>query len=77
MERLGSVQRPKREKQKRVNKCERLENYRAAQKQRIEAQKRDERREWKGLDVMRANIVNEAVQDERGQEGEKKRKVKR
>lgn len=39
--------------------------------------KRDERREWKGLDVMRVNIVTEAVHDERGQEGEKKQKVRR
>lgn len=34
--------------------------------------KREERGEHWGLDVMRANIVSEAVHDERGQEGEKR-----
>ncbi len=42
-----------------------------------EAQKGDEWRERKGLDVMRANIVTEAEQDERGREGEEKQQVRR
>ena len=35
-------------------------------------QKREERKELEGLDVMRQHIVTEAVHDEEGQEGEKK-----
>lgn len=79
MERLGSVQGlRKREKQERAKKCERPENLERRDGNREKTHKRrDERRERKGLDAMRADIVTEAVQSKRGQEGEKKQKVKR
>lgn len=79
MERLGSVQGlRKREKRERVKKCERPEIWRGGDRDREKTHKRrGERRERKGLAAMRADIVTEAVQSKRGQEGEKKQKVKR
>lgn len=61
---------------RRRKKCERLENQRAGQKWRKEAQKGDERGERKGSEAMRANIVTEAAQNEKGQEGEEREKQK-
>lgn len=60
----------KREKSRGEEKqCERLESWRAGWKWNKKKHKR-KRRELEGLDVMRANIVTEAVHDERDQEGE-------